>query len=136
MLLEGREAGNEFQRESKRGLAQPFALTPSAQDHPGRPAHDWGPAARAPPPAPAGPGGGGPGAAAGGFRVNKCFRRLLSRREADRAVAEGRVAVNGRPAGPGDRVRPGDRVELDGRRVRWEELNLLPGWAPPCPPAI
>ncbi len=62
----------------------------------------------------------------GSFRINKCFRRFASRREADRMVADGRVAVNGRRAGPGDRVRPGDRVELDGRPVAWEELNVLP----------
>ena len=49
------------------------------------------------------------------LRVNKVFTSAYSRREADRLVASGRVAINGAPASPGDRVGLTDSVTLDGR---------------------
>ena len=52
-----------------------------------------------------------------GVRVNKVFTATYSRRESDRLVAAGRVAVNGATAKPGDRVHPGDTVTLDGQTV-------------------
>lgn len=53
------------------------------------------------------------------MRINKFFtdRGIMSRRAADRAVQDGRIAVNGRVAVPGDQVSPGDVVTLDGREV-------------------
>ena len=50
-------------------------------------------------------------------RLQKALARagVASRREADRWIAAGRVAVNGQPARPGVRVEPGDRVTVDGR---------------------
>lgn len=55
-------------------------------------------------------------------RINKCFREFVSRREADRFVEEGRVAVNGSTAVSGQRVQPGDIVTLDGKEIQWEIL--------------
>ena len=54
-----------------------------------------------------------------GFRVVRCFPKL-SRRDADKAVCDGRVTVNGRVAKPALRVKSGDVVTLDGRRQDWE----------------
>ncbi|MES4785212.1 MAG: hypothetical protein C4294_04680, partial [Nitrospiraceae bacterium] len=47
---------------------------------------------------------------ASGIRINKFFTQqgMCSRREADRLIEEGRVAINGQTAVLGDRVRPGD----------------------------
>ena len=50
----------------------------------------------------------------GGMRINKVFTATFSRREADRLVASGRVAINGVRASNGDRVTAGDAVTLDG----------------------
>ena len=41
----------------------------------------------------------------------------MSRRAAEKAVADGRVTVNGEPAAVGCQVTPDDVVELDGNRV-------------------
>jgi len=41
-----------------------------------------------------------------------------SRREMERFIEEGRVAVNGEPAKLGDRVKEGDQVSLDGRSIQ------------------
>ncbi len=51
-----------------------------------------------------------------GIRINKHIAGLglSSRREADRAVEEGRVLINGVTAVPGSRVKPGDKVMMDG----------------------
>ena len=70
-----------------------------------------------------------------GVRVNKVFTADFSRREADRLVADGRVAINGEVATPGDRVVPGDEVRLDGRPFSSasafaEAHELLGGAAP------
>ncbi len=57
---------------------------------------------------------------AGPTRINRYLARcgLCSRREADRWIEAGRVAVNGRTVRePGLRIRPGDRVAVDGREV-------------------
>jgi 23S rRNA pseudouridine2604 synthase len=43
-----------------------------------------------------------------------------SRREADKAIAEGRVLLNGIKARPGNRVGPTDEVLLDGKPIRPE----------------
>lgn len=40
-----------------------------------------------------------------------------SRRELEKWMLEGRVALNGRPAQPGDRYASGDRVAIDGRDI-------------------
>lgn len=61
-----------------------------------------------------------------GVRINKFFTQqgLCSRREADRLIAEGRVAINGRTAVLGDRVRPGDVVTRDGVAVPWGKTPI------------
>ncbi len=54
------------------------------------------------------------------IRLNKYLAKNagVSRREADRLIAEGEVKVNGLQAGPGDRVDDeNDRIELHGERV-------------------
>lgn len=53
------------------------------------------------------------------MRINKFFTEngICSRREADRWVEAGRVAINGTPAKPGDQVAEGDRVSVDGKLV-------------------
>lgn len=55
------------------------------------------------------------------IRINKFFTQqgLCSRREADRLIEEGRVAINGRIAKLGDHVGPDDRVTRDGALVPW-----------------
>lgn len=57
----------------------------------------------------------------GSIRINKFFTEqgICSRRDADRLVEEGRVAVNGRRAVLGDVVTSRDRIELDGRLIPW-----------------
>ncbi|MEO7521862.1 MAG: pseudouridine synthase [Gemmatimonas sp.] len=72
------------------------------------------------------PGAGGVGGTVkakpeGPMRVQRALARagLVSRREADRAVAEGRVQVNGQVAQVGQTIDPAtDRVALDGNTVR------------------
>jgi 23S rRNA pseudouridine2604 synthase len=53
------------------------------------------------------------------MRLNKHLSELgfCSRREADRLIAEGLVAVNGEPAHIGLEVQPGDRIEVNGEEV-------------------
>jgi 23S rRNA pseudouridine2605 synthase len=53
------------------------------------------------------------------MRINKFVAQAtgLSRRAADRAVQEGRVAVNNRPAGVGDTVTDGSAVTLDSQPI-------------------
>lgn len=53
------------------------------------------------------------------MRINKFVAQAtgLSRRAADRAVQEGRVAVNNRPAGVGDTVIDGSAVTLDSQPI-------------------
>jgi len=54
---------------------------------------------------------------AAGIRLNRWFtdQGICSRREADRWIEGGRVAVNGAPAVLGTKVGPKDKVALDGR---------------------
>jgi len=57
-------------------------------------------------------------------RINKYLatRTQLSRRDADKAIAEGRVRVNGKaPEGPGMQISSKDKVTLDGNIVSGEE---------------
>jgi len=59
-------------------------------------------------------------------RLQKLIARsgLCSRREADRWVSEGRVAVNGRTAVLGDKADPEvDHVKIDGKRLKAPELS-------------
>jgi pseudouridine synthase len=53
------------------------------------------------------------------MRLNKYLSEhtLLSRRKADMAIADGRVAVNNTMPQVGQQVTPEDKVELDGRNV-------------------
>ncbi len=53
------------------------------------------------------------------IRLNKYLseRGVLSRREADRAVEEGRILVNGMPSEKGQKVTDADAILLDGRPV-------------------
>lgn len=54
------------------------------------------------------------------IRINKFFTEqgICSRREADRLIEEGRVAINGRIARLGDRIGPDDVVTRDGQVIR------------------
>lgn len=55
------------------------------------------------------------------IRVNHCFSKIASRRQADRYVDEGRVSVNGKIVQHGTRVSFGDRLCLDGQPIwDWE----------------
>ena len=58
-----------------------------------------------------------PDSDASGIRLNRWFtdQGICSRREADRWIEGGRVAVNGEPAVLGTKVGPKDKVSLDGR---------------------
>jgi len=58
-----------------------------------------------------------------GFRVVRCFAHL-SRREADKIVAEGRVKVNGKVVSPSWRLNGGDVLTLDDKRIDWEKLAI------------
>ena len=61
------------------------------------------------------------------MRINQYLANAtsLSRRSADQAVAEGRVAVNGQPAMIGQLVGVGDTVALDGQAVLPEEFRTI-----------
>ena len=65
-----------------------------------------------------------------GIRLNKIFKETHSRREADKLIASGRVAVNGVlvESKGGFKVVPfQDKVTLDGQLIRgWEEMNSIP----------
>ncbi len=60
------------------------------------------------------------------IRINKFFTQhgVCSRREADRLIEAGRVAINGRVAKIGDQVRPGDVVARDGQVIPWEQAAV------------
>ena len=69
-----------------------------------------------------------PPAATGGERIAKRLARagLCSRREAERWIAEGRVAVGGEVlTSPAVVVRPGDRVTVDGKPLPAPEATRL-----------
>lgn len=64
----------------------------------------------------------------GSVRLNKYLSEsgVCSRREADRIIGEGRVAVDGSTARTGMRVTPGQDVRVDGKAVsRQEEMIVL-----------
>ncbi|NVK12483.1 MAG: rRNA pseudouridine synthase [Gammaproteobacteria bacterium] len=48
---------------------------------------------------------------------------VASRREAERLIAAGRVLVDGQPAHIGQRLSGKEKIEVDGKRVRVEELD-------------
>ena len=52
-------------------------------------------------------------------RLNKYISEsgMCSRREADRYIENGNVAINGKPAQVGDQVLPGDRVTVNGQLI-------------------
>ena len=58
----------------------------------------------------------------GTLRLNKAISDtgFCSRREADRAIEEGRVTINGKEAVLGDKVNNSDDVRVDGRRVKFK----------------
>jgi len=75
----------------------------------------------------AGPGGGKQGRP-GGDRIAKVIARsgLCSRRDAERLIADGRVALNGRIlASPAVTVTAADRIEVDGQPVAVRERTRL-----------
>lgn len=53
------------------------------------------------------------------IRINKLVREtgLFSRREADKAIEDGRVHINKKVAKPGDQVKADDVVRLDGEII-------------------
>ena len=63
----------------------------------------------------------------GSVRINKYLSEagVCSRREADRQIEAGRVAINGRPAVAGDKVSPSDVVMYEGKLVSKEEEAIL-----------
>jgi 23S rRNA pseudouridine2605 synthase len=71
----------------------------------------------------------GEAAAAGGEKLQKVLARtgLGSRREMERWIEAGRIAVDGRPAQLGDRVGADARITIDGR-----ELNRSPAGETRC----
>lgn len=62
-----------------------------------------------------------------GVRINKFLSEagVCSRREADRRIENGEIAINDRIAVAGDRVLPGDNVYVNGRPVEKEEEMIL-----------
>ncbi|WP_447987513.1 pseudouridine synthase [Nitrospira sp. Nam74] len=60
------------------------------------------------------------------MRINKFFtaQGACSRREADKLIQEGRVAINGRVAVLGDRVSPEDVITKDGVVIPWGNAPL------------
>lgn len=63
----------------------------------------------------------------GSVRINKYLSEagVCSRREADRQIEAGRVAINGRPAVAGDKVSHSDVVMYEGKLVSKEEEAIL-----------
>lgn len=57
------------------------------------------------------------------MRINKYLSEagIVSRRGADKWIAEGRVQINGQPAELGSRIEPGDEVLVDGSPVTLEQ---------------
>lgn len=62
-----------------------------------------------------------------GIRINKYLSEagVCSRREADRQIAAGKVAIDGKIAQMGDRVQEGQRVSFEGKIVSKEEEMIL-----------
>ncbi len=57
------------------------------------------------------------------MRINKYLSEtgIISRRGADKWIAEGRVTINGKPASVGSQVEAGDTVCVDGKEVKKEQ---------------
>lgn len=62
-----------------------------------------------------------------GIRINKFLSEagVCSRREGDRWILEGRIAIDGKTALPGDRVQEGQTVTVDGNRVEKEQEEII-----------
>lgn len=60
-------------------------------------------------------------------RLNKYLAEcgVCSRREADKLIEAGKVAVNGRPAEVGARIAPGDAVAVNGRLLERRERKVV-----------
>lgn len=60
------------------------------------------------------------------MRINKFVASGtdLSRRAADQAISEGKVAINGQPASPGSQVLDSDNVTLDGKTVTISNVTV------------
>ena len=58
-----------------------------------------------------------------GERIQKVLARggMGSRREIERWIAEGKIAVNGTKVAPGLCLKAGDQVQINGRIVNWEK---------------
>jgi 23S rRNA pseudouridine2604 synthase len=61
------------------------------------------------------------------IRINKFLSSagVCSRREADRLIDEGRVAIDGKTALMGSRVAPGQKVYVDGKEVEQSEGEVI-----------
>jgi 23S rRNA pseudouridine2604 synthase len=59
------------------------------------------------------------------MRINKFLasKGVCSRREADRAIAAGRVLLNKKTAQMGDQVSDGDQVSFDGKKIRHKAVK-------------
>lgn len=62
-----------------------------------------------------------------GIRINKYLSEagICSRRQADRMLEQGRIAINGLPASVGQRILPGDQVSVDGRPVHHQVQPVI-----------
>lgn len=63
----------------------------------------------------------------GSMRINKYLSAagVMSRREADRMLDEGRIRINGYTASKGDRVYPEDMVLFDGKKISAERDRVI-----------
>lgn len=117
------ESGKKPVGDGRPGTRRKSAPRSEAAAEPNRKPKGRAPASKR---APSEPGAGGVGGTVkarpeGPMRVQRALARagLVSRREADRAVAEGRVGVNGAVALVGQTVDPSrDEITLDGKPVR------------------
>lgn len=60
------------------------------------------------------------------MRINKYLSEtgIISRRGADKWIAEGKVTINGEPATVGSQVQDGDIVCIDGKEVKRTTASL------------
>lgn len=63
-----------------------------------------------------------------GERIQKVLARggIASRREIERWIGEGRLAINGIKVVPGQHLKTGDQVQINGRVVNWEKYTEQP----------
>jgi len=59
-------------------------------------------------------------------RINKFISEtgFCSRREADKLIEQGRVAVNGKLPEVGTKINDGDTVEIDGKPLKLKEAHI------------